>query len=88
MLYFCVAYLIFIFSIWLIYYLRWQLYPPLKIESPIFNFLKIHFEIVKIKNNLYYYKGLYITDNAIIHNNLKFKHFENKGFLFRYLKSI
>lgn len=86
--YFCIAYLSFFFCVWLFFYLRWRFYPPVKTESPIFNFLKIHFEIVKIKNDLYYYRGLYLTDKHLIHKGFKVEHFQNKNFLFRYLKTI
>lgn len=88
MIYFCIGYLLFFFLVWLFFYLWWLLDPPKFEENPIFNYLKVHYKIVKIKNNVYYYKGLYITDEYIIHNGFKMQHFENKGFLFRYLRTI
>lgn len=88
MLYLCIGYLVFLFLVWLFFYLRWLLYLPKIVENPIFEKLKIHFKLLKIKNNLYYYKGIYIDENNLCFNGFKMQHFQNVRFLFMFMRTI
>lgn len=86
--YLCVIYLVFIVLLWIFSILCWRLNPPIIAENPIFERLKTHFKIVKIKNNLYYYKGLWLDENCIYFQGSKMQHFNNVNFLFLFMRTI
>lgn len=88
MIYFCVGYLLFIITIWLIYYLRWRIYPPIIKDDDIFSQIKKYHQIIKIKNNVYYFRGVYITPDYMYYLDFKIQHFKNLFFIQQFLKSI
>lgn len=83
-----IGYLISLFLIWLFFYLRWRLYPPITKENEIFHQVSKYHQIIRIKNNLYYYKGIYITPDYMYYLDFKIQHFRSLFFIRQFLKSI
>lgn len=54
--------------------------------DPILEQIKSVYPIVKIKKDLFYFNGLYLTPDLIIFNNQKIKHFKNKNFILNVLR--
>lgn len=54
--------------------------------DPIFEQIKAVYPIVKIKKNLFYFNGFYITPDLIIYKTQKIKHYKNKNFIFNVLR--
>lgn len=54
--------------------------------DPIMEQIGAIYPIVKIKNNLFYFNGLYLTPDLIIYKTQKIKHFQNKNFILNVLR--
>ena len=54
--------------------------------DPILEQIKVVYPIVKIKTNLFYFNGLYLTPDLIIFKGQKIKHFKNKNFILNFLR--
>jgi len=57
-----------------------------KKADPILEQIWAIYPIVKIKNNLFYFNGLYLTPDLIIYKTQKIKHFQNKNFILNVLR--
>ena len=56
--------------------------------DPIFKQIEVVYPIVKIKKNLFYFNGLYITPDLIIYKTQKIKHYRDKNFIFNFLRIV
>lgn len=54
--------------------------------DPILEQIAVIYPIVKIKINLFYFNGLYLTPDLIIFKGQKIKHFKNKNFILNLLR--
>lgn len=59
-----------------------------KKQELFFRKIKNNYSIVKISDDVYYYKGAYLTDKYLIFNNCKIRHYEDFLFAHRLLKFI
>ena len=57
-----------------------------KKADPILEQIKVVNPIVRIRNDLFYFNGLYITPDLIIYKTQKIKHFKNKNFILNVLR--
>lgn len=53
-----------------------------------FNKIKTHYPIIRINDNLYYFKGAYLSDSDFYLNNIKMKHYQNLNFTFNLLRIV
>lgn len=53
-----------------------------------FRKIKTNYSIVKISDDVYYYKGVYLTDKYLIFNDCKIRHYRDFLFTHCLLKSI
>lgn len=56
------------------------------IPDPTLEEIERIYPIVKIKNNLYYFKGLYLTQEYVIFNSQKIKHYKRKNYILNLLR--
>ncbi len=54
--------------------------------DPILEQIAVIYPTVKIKINLFYFNGLYLTPDLIIFKGQKIKHFKNKNFILNFLR--
>lgn len=57
-----------------------------KKADPILEQIGAIYPIVRIRNNLFYFNGLYLTPDLIIYKTQKIKHFQNKNFILNVLR--
>lgn len=53
-----------------------------------FRKITTNYSIVKISDDVYYYKGAYLTEKYLIHNDCKIRHYQDFLFAHRLLKFI
>ena len=53
-----------------------------------FEKIKKNKPILKISDNVYYFKGAYLTDNYLFFNQCKIKHYKDLAFINLLLKSV
>lgn len=59
-----------------------------KKQELFFQKIKTNYSIVKISDDVYYYKGAYLTEKYLIHNDCKIRHYQDFLFAHRLLKFI
>ncbi|MDP0026536.1 hypothetical protein Q7301_06720 [Glaesserella parasuis] len=59
-----------------------------KKQELFFQKIKTNYSVVKISDDVYYYKGAYLTDKYLIFNNCKIRHYQDFLFAHRLLKFI
>lgn len=81
-------YLIGFFSFQLFYYLlaRKERQRLKMIPDPTLEEIERIYPIVKIRNNLYYFKGSYLTPEFFYFNNQKIKHYKRKNYILNLLR--
>lgn len=57
-----------------------------KKADPIFDKIAVVYPIVKIKKNLFYFNGIYITPDSIIYKTQKIKHYKDRNFILNVLR--
>lgn len=90
-----IKYLVFVFCltavasfIWAFFQAKMQRQEQKKKQELFFRKIKTNYSIVKISDDVYYYKGAYLTDKYLIFNNCKIRHYEDFLFAHRLLKFI
>ena len=84
--------LMIIFKIWIVGFFLFHLLVYLwarnerKKPDPIFDKIKAVYPIIKIKNNLFYFNGAYITPDLIIYKTQKIKHYSDRNFILDILR--
>ena len=53
-----------------------------------FDKIKKNKPILKISDDVYYYKGLYLTDTYLFFNGCKIKHYEDPLFIYQVLRTF
>lgn len=53
-----------------------------------FDKIKNHKPILKISDDVYYFKGVYLTDEQFIFNQCKIRHYKDLAFINRLLRSV
>lgn len=59
-----------------------------KKQELFFRKIKNNYSIVKISDDVYYYKGVYLTDKYLIHHDCKIRHYQDFLFTHRLLRFI
>ncbi|MDO9950385.1 hypothetical protein Q7404_07985 [Glaesserella parasuis] len=59
-----------------------------KKQELFFRKIKTNYSIVKISDDVYYYRGAYLTEKYLIFNDCKIRHYEDFLFTHRLLKFI
>ncbi|MDG6241889.1 hypothetical protein Q7370_07100 [Glaesserella parasuis] len=59
-----------------------------KKQELFFQKIKTNYSIVKISDDVYYYKGAYLTEKYLIHNDCKIRHYQDFLFAHRLLRFI
>lgn len=78
---------IYLIGFFIIYFLIFLIAKKSKSKAdPIFEQIGVIYPLIKIKSDLFYYNGLYLTPDLIIINNQKIRHFKNKIFIINVLK--
>lgn len=54
--------------------------------DPILEQIRAIYPVIRIRNDLFYFNGLYITPDQIIYKTQKIKHFQNKNFILNVLR--
>ncbi|MDP0344166.1 hypothetical protein Q7Z35_07485 [Glaesserella parasuis] len=57
-------------------------------QALFFEKIKKNNPIIKISDDVYYYKGAYLTEKYLIHNDCKIRHYQDFLFAHRLLKFI
>lgn len=90
-----INYLIFIFCLAFIisfilafFQAKMQRQEQKKKQELFFQKIKTNYSIVKISDDVYYYKGAYLTEKYLIHNDCKIRHYQDFLFAHRLLKFI
>lgn len=90
-----IKFLVFVFCltcvaslIWAFFQAKMQRQEQKKKQELFFRKIKTNYSIVKISDDVYYYKGAYLTDKYLIFNDCKIRHYEDFLFAHRLLKSI
>ncbi|MCT8580526.1 hypothetical protein KZ455_08620 [Glaesserella parasuis] len=90
-----IKFLVFVFClaavasfIWAFFQAKMQRQEQKKKQELFFRKIKTNYSIVKISDDVYYYKGAYLTDKYLIFNNCKIRHYEDFLFAHRLLKFI
>lgn len=90
-----IKFLVFVFCltcvaslIWAFFQAKMQRQEQKKKQELFFRKIKTNYSIVKISDDVYYYKGAYLTEKYLIFNDCKIRHYEDFLFAYRLLKSI
>ncbi|MCT8830446.1 hypothetical protein KZ473_06730 [Glaesserella parasuis] len=90
-----VKFLVFVFClgvvtslIWAFFQAKMQRQEQKKKRELFFRKMKTNYSIVKISDDVYYYKGAYLTEKYLIHNDCKIRHYQDFLFAHRLLKFI
>ncbi|AMW15828.1 hypothetical protein [Glaesserella parasuis] len=90
-----IKFLVFVFCltavasfIWAFFQAKMQRQEQKKKQELFFQKIKTNYSIVKISDDVYYYKGAYLTGKYLIFNNCKIRHYEDFLFAHRLLKFI
>lgn len=90
-----IKYLVFVYCLTAVAYLIWAFFQAKmqrqeqkkKLEL-FFRKIKTNYSILKISDDVYYYKGAYLTEKYVIHNDCKIRHYQDFLFAHRLLKFI
>ncbi|MDO9973635.1 hypothetical protein Q7405_06720 [Glaesserella parasuis] len=74
--------------IWAFFQAKMQRQEQKKKRELFFQKMKTNYSIVKISDDVYYYKGAYLTEKYLIHNDCKIRHYQDFLFAHRLLKFI
>lgn len=90
-----IKFLVFVFCLTAITYFIWAFFQAKmqrqeqkKKQELFFQKIKTNYSIVKISDDVYYYKGAYLTEKYLIHNDCKIRHYQDFLFAHRLLKFI
>ncbi|MDG6263477.1 hypothetical protein Q7306_07725 [Glaesserella parasuis] len=83
---FCLSFVIFL--ILAFFQAKKQRQEQKKKQELFFRKIKNNYSIVKISDDVYYYKGAYLTEKYLIHNDCKIRHYQDFLFAYRLLKFI
>lgn len=90
-----IKFLVFVFCltavtslIWAFFQAKMQRQEQKKKRELFFQKMKTNYSIVKISDDVYYYKGAYLTEKYLIHNDCKIRHYQDFLFAHRLLKFI
>lgn len=82
-----IVFKVYLIGFFLIHFLIYLIAKKSKKKAdPIFDKIGANYPIIKIKKDLFYYNGIYITPNLIIFNSQKLRHYQNKNFIFNVLR--
>lgn len=83
---FCLAFIIFFI---LVYIQGKKQRQKIKENKALFfDKIKHNKPILKLSENVYYFKGAYLTENYFLYNQCKIKHYKDLAFINRLFKSI
>ncbi|MDO9871515.1 hypothetical protein Q7476_06585 [Glaesserella parasuis] len=74
--------------IWAFFQAKMQRQEQKKKRELFFQKMKTNYSIVKISDDVYYYKGAYLTEKYLIHNDCKIRHYQDFLFAHRLLRFI
>ncbi|MDG6828527.1 hypothetical protein Q7267_08355 [Glaesserella parasuis] len=74
--------------IWAFFQAKMQRQEQKKKRELFFRKIKTNYSIVKISDDVYYYRGAYLTEKYLIFNDCKIRHYEDFLFTHRLLKFI
>ena len=86
--------MIFLAKIWIIGFLLLHFVIYLSVrkskqkDDPIFEKILVHYPLIKIKKNLFYFKGVYITPTDFIFTTHKLTHYNSITFIFNVLRIV